>query len=99
MWDWSVAKPAAGLVFSQGLVQVICTILCGDFCDQSEILCEQQASFSVKIFDRLESVVMALIVLPLMLFAFVSGVVVSVLSLVCRGEWLQREIKTMHCAS
>ena len=32
----------------------------------------------VKIFDRLKSVVMALIVVPLMLFAFCSGVSVSV---------------------
>ena len=54
---------------------------------------------SVKIFDPLKSVVLALIVVPLMLFAFVSVVVVSVLSFFCRGEWLQREIKTMHCAS
>ena len=41
---------------------------------------EQYLPF-VKAFDRLKSVVMALIVLLLMLFAFCSGVFVSVLSL------------------
>ena len=40
LWGWSVAKPVVGLVFSQGLVQVIRTILRGGFCDQSEILRE-----------------------------------------------------------
>ena len=40
LWGWSVAKPVVGLVFSQGLVQVIRTILRGVFCDQSEILRE-----------------------------------------------------------
>ena len=75
LWAWFSVRDLFRS-FAQFCVAVFATRV--KFCVNSKHL------LPVKVFDRLKAVVMALIVVPLMLFAFCSGVFVSVLSL-CLG--------------
>ena len=60
-------------VFTQGLIYSLAQFYAA-FAIRRDVL-RGQCLLSIQVFDRLKSVVMAFIVIPLMLFVFCSGVV------------------------